>query len=154
MKQLNAAEEERMGYMATATTPESAVRAKTGRLYFWLGLAAPFIGIGIYAGQLALGVLKLPWYMPVLGTIGLALLVWAVVQKRSAWRIGTLVLVALLASLQWFMAVGLRLPAYTGPVAAGKPFPAFATVFADGKPFTPDSFQGKDTALVFFRGHW
>ena len=49
----------------------------------------------------------------------------------------------------------MRLPAYTGPVAAGQPFPEFATQRADGSPFTQRDLEGdQNNVMVFFRGRW
>jgi hypothetical protein len=141
--------------MTTVITPPSAAGTDTRRRYFWFGLAAPFVGIAIYALQFRAGILKLPWYLPILGTVGVALIVYALLRKRSVWRFAGLTIVAILAFMQWFLvAGGLRLPAYAGPVAAGKAFPAFSATFADGSAFTPESFKGHNTALVFFRGRW
>jgi hypothetical protein len=142
--------------METTTTQPTQVRQSTGRLYLWLGVAAPFIGVAVYAVQLYYRILKMPWYLPIFGTVGVLLVILALARRRSVWRFGGLVLVGLLAAFQWFfVSGGLKLPAYTGPVAAGNPFPAFTATFADASPFTQDSFRGdKNTALVFFRGRW
>ena len=60
-----------------------------------------------------------------------------------------------LAGAEGAFLAALRLPAYTGPVAAGRPFPAFATIRADGTPFTQSDLEGdQDTVMVFFRGRW
>src|SRR5438552_3542900 len=118
-------------------TPATEVRPSTGRMYLWLGIAAPFIGIAIYFVQFYLRILKLPWYLPLFGTAGVAFMMLALVHGRTAWRYASLALVALLASVQWFfVAGGLGLPAYKGPVAAGNSFPAFNARFYDGSPFT------------------
>ena len=87
-------------------------------------------------------VLKAPWYVPIAATAGAVLLVASLWQRRTVWRILALVLVALLAGAEWAMLLGMRLPAYTGPVAEGKPFPAFATARADGTPFTQADLTG------------
>ena len=67
-----------------------------------------------------------------------------------------LILVALLAAGEWwFLLVYVRLPAYTGPVAARQSFPEFHALRVDGTGFTQRDFVGdRDTALIFFRGHW
>jgi hypothetical protein len=139
------------------TTQSPPARQSTGRLYFWLGLVAPFLGFGILLVQfLVAKIFKTPWYLPVFGTAGVLLVVLALVRKRSIWRIAGLVVVCLLAFGEWFLvAGGLKLPSYTGPVAAGTAFPAFSTARADGTAFTQDSLRSdKNTALVFFRGRW
>jgi hypothetical protein len=141
--------------MATTTSQSTEVRQRTGRLYFWIGLAVPFLGLVLYILQFQARILKMPWYLPVFGTAGVALIIFALVRKTNVWRIAGLILACLVAFLEWFfVAGGLSLPAYTGPIAAGSPFPAFSATFADGSPFTQDSFKGKNTALVFFRGRW
>jgi hypothetical protein len=61
----------------------------------------------------------------------------------------------LLAGAEWAMMFAMRLPSYTGPIAAGRAFPAFATMRSDGTPFTHDNLKGdQNTVLVFFRGRW
>jgi len=66
-----------------------------------------------------------------------------------------LLLVLLLAGAEWAFLLASRLPAYTGPVAAGQPFPEFTTVRADGKPFARRDLDGdQNSVLVFFRGRW
>jgi len=140
--------------METTTTQAPPVRQKTGRLYFWIGLVLPFAGIAAYILQFQARVLKMPWYLPAFGTLGVVFIVLALLRKRNIWRIGGLILTSLLAFVQWFVvAGGLRLPAYSGPVVAGQAIPSFVATFSDGKPFTPESLRGdKNTALVFFRG--
>jgi hypothetical protein len=96
-----------------------------------------------------------PWYVPTLATLGAGLVLWSLWQRRSAWRVLALALVALIAGLQWWWLLAYsRLPPYTGPVAAGRPFPAFRAARADGSPFTRADLEGQPTALVFFRGQW
>jgi hypothetical protein len=62
----------------------------------------------------------------------------------------------MLAGIEWFFLLEYTLlPAYTGPVKAGESFPEFSAARHDGTPFTRGDLVGpKDTALVFFRGHW
>src|SRR5262249_11490913 len=95
------------------------------------------------------------WYGPLLGTLGLALIILALMRSRSLWRWTAVVVFTLLVGFQWFALLAMRLPDYTGPVKDGKPFPAFATTLADGSAFTQDDLQGdQNTVMVFFRGHW
>jgi hypothetical protein len=95
------------------------------------------------------------WYAPLLGTLGLALIILALMRSRSIWRWTAVVIFTLLVGFQWFALVAMRLPAYTGPVKDGQPFPAFATTLADGSAFTQDDLIGeRNTVMVFFRGHW
>jgi hypothetical protein len=143
--------------METTTTQSTAVRQNTGRLYFWLGVAAPIVGIGIFLVQfLVAHIFKTPWYLPIFGTAGVLLVILALARKRNIGRFAGLIVVCLLAGFEWFLVSGAaKLPEYKGPVAAGQPFPAFAATFADGSPFTQDSLHSdKNTALVFFRGRW
>ena len=61
----------------------------------------------------------------------------------------------LLAGAEWAFLLEMRLPAYTGPVAAGQPFPEFTTQRADGTPFTQHDLEGdQKNVMVFFRGRW
>ena len=95
------------------------------------------------------------WYGPLLGTLGLALIILALMRSRSIWRWTAAVLVTLLVGFQWWALFAMGLPAYTGPVKDGQPFPAFATTLADGSAFTQDDLKGdRNTVMVFFRGHW
>jgi hypothetical protein len=95
------------------------------------------------------------WYGPLLGTLGLALIILALMRSRSIWRWTAAVLVTLLVGFQWWALFAMGLPAYTGPVKDGQPFPAFATTLADGSAFTHADLQGdQNTVMVFFRGHW
>ena len=95
------------------------------------------------------------WYGPLLGTLGVALIVLALLRSRSIWRWTAVVIFTLLAGFQWWALLAMRTPAYTGPVKDGQPFPAFATALADGSTFTQADLQGdQNTVMVFFRGHW
>jgi hypothetical protein len=95
-----------------------------------------------------------PWYLPILGTLGTILMVVALARGRSIWRILGVGLLGLLAVGEWFLSTS-KLPAYTGPLKAGQPFPAFTTTLADGSPFSESSLKGEyKTVMVFFRGHW
>jgi hypothetical protein len=100
-------------------------------------------------------ILITPWYAPVLGTLGVALIILALMRSRSIWRCTTAAIVTLIVGFQWYVLLAMRLPVYTGPVKDGEPFPAFATTLADGSAFTQDDLQGnQSTVMVFFRGHW
>jgi hypothetical protein len=100
-------------------------------------------------------ILITPWYVPVLGTLGVALIVVALTRSRSIWRWTAVVIVTLFVVFQWYVLFAMRTPAYTGPVKDGEPFPAFATTLADGSAFTHNDLKGdQNTVMVFFRGHW
>jgi hypothetical protein len=95
------------------------------------------------------------WYGPLLGTLGVALIVLALMRSRSIWRWTAAVIFTLLAGFQWWALFAMALPAYTGPVKDGQTFPAFATRLADGSAFSQDDLKGdQNTVMVFFRGHW
>jgi hypothetical protein len=126
-----------------------------GRFFLPLGLALPFLGIAGYVAQVYLQRLTTPWYMPSLSTLGVVLVIMALCEARSVWRVLALLLVLLLAGAEWTILLTAKLPAYTGPIALGKAFPAFATTRADGAPFTERDFEGdQNNVLVFFRGRW
>src|SRR6516162_3044760 len=100
-------------------------------------------------------ILITPWYAPVLGTLGVALIILALMRSRSIWRWTAVVIITLFVAFQWYVPLAMRLPAYTGNVKEGQPFPAFATTLADGSAFTQDDLKGdRSTVMVFFRGHW
>ncbi len=126
-----------------------------GRLLLLLGFCSAILGVLAYIVQISLKRLSAPWYMPALGTIGVSLVIISLFERRTVWRVFALLGVALLAAGEWGMLWAFRLPAYTGPVAIGRPFPPFETSRADGSPFTHADLPGaRNTALVFFRGRW
>lgn len=117
----------------------------------WLLLLA---GIGVYLVQfLVLKQYVVPWYAPILSTVGLVLMLVAIWQRRSVCRIVGLVVFGLLLAFQWIFLLGTSAPPYAGP-AAGKDFPAFAAQRADGSPFTEKDLAGQSTVVLFYRGHW
>ncbi len=100
-------------------------------------------------------ILITPWYAPLLGTLGVALIILALMRSRSIWRWTAVVIFTLFVAFQWWALLAMRTPAYTGPVKDGQPFPAFATTLADGSAFTQDDLKrDHNTVMVFFRGHW
>jgi hypothetical protein len=118
----------------------------------FLAVAGPVLMILL---MFAAKILITPWYAPLLGTLGVALIVLALTRSRSIWRWTAVVIFTLLVAFQWWALFTMRTPAYTGPVKDGRPFPAFATTLADGSAFTQTDLQGdQNTVLVFFRGHW
>jgi hypothetical protein len=126
-----------------------------GRGYFWAGVGVCLLGLAAFVIQFSLGILKTPWYSPVLATVGALLLVVAVAKRRSIPRLLGLVLVAALAGLQWYLfGVFLKLPDYSGP-AVGQPVPAFTATLADGRTFRDSDLRdGSRQVLVLFRGRW
>jgi hypothetical protein len=100
-------------------------------------------------------ILITPWYAPLLGTLGVALIILALMRSRTLWRWTAVVIFTLFVAFQWWVVLAMRTPAYTGPVKDGQPFPAFATTLAIGSTFTQADLQGdQNTVMVFFRGHW
>ena len=127
-----------------------------GRSLLFLGVFLALAGPALlmlltYAAK----ILITPWYAPVLGTLGVALIILALMRSRSIWRWTALVIFTLFVGFQWCALLAMRTPAYTGPVKDGQPFPAFATALTDGSTFTQADLQGdQNTVMVFFRGHW
>jgi hypothetical protein len=111
--------------------------------------------VAAFAVQIANAHLKTPWYLPALAALSVVLVAFALWKRRTVWRWIALAVVVLFAGAIGALFVMLRLPAYEGPVAAGKPFPKFVTARADGTPFTEHDLQGSENhLLVFFRGRW
>ena len=105
--------------------------------------------------QISLQRLLTPWYMPVLASLGVVLVAVSLSEKRTVWRSVALLAVVLLAGAEIAFLYAVRLPAYTGPIAEGRPFPAFETKRPDGTPFTQrDLVSDRTSVLVFFRGRW
>ena len=137
------------------TTSAANERAR-GRAYFWAGIGVCLLGLALVFVQFGLKYLFVPWYSPVLATIGALLLLSSAAQRRSIPRVVVLVLVAAFAGFQWyFFASMIKLPSYAGPAQAGKQLPPFRATFADGRAFTDaDLRDGSRHVLVFFRGRW
>jgi hypothetical protein len=127
-----------------------------GRSLLLLGVLVAVAGpVLMFSLMFAAKILITPWYAPLLGTLGVALIILALMRSRSIWRWTAVVIFTLLAGFQWYALLGMRTPAYTGPVKDGQPFPAFATTLANGSAFTQADLQGdQNTVMVFFRGHW
>ncbi len=126
------------------------------RRVFILGAILFVQGLVIYGVQFALKILTMPWYLPILATVGILCMAISVWQRPALGRGIGLGLFALLGAFIWFMAlVGTRTPPYTGPALPGTAVPAFAALKADGTPFTHrDLADGKRRVLLFFRGRW
>jgi hypothetical protein len=120
-----------------------------------LGLGLALLGVALYVVQISLERLMAPWYLPAFALLGVILVGRSLWKRRTIWRILALAAVVLLAGGEIAMLVALRLPAYTGSIAAGKTFPAFQTKRADGTAFTQRDLVGEQaSAMVFFRGRW
>ncbi|HEY7331058.1 MAG TPA: hypothetical protein VH592_25705 [Gemmataceae bacterium] len=138
-----------------ATSPSQ--QRSTGRAYFWAGIGACLLGVAlVFVQMFGLKYLIVPWYSPILATLGAVLLLLSVVGRCSITRIVVLVLVAAFAGLQWY-ALGpmAKLPNYVGPAQPGKQLPSFQVVLADGRSFTEaDLADGSRRVMTFFRGRW
>jgi FtsH-binding integral membrane protein len=142
--------------MATTSTPVQTPRRSPGRLYLWLGLALGLLGPVCYAVQLQAQRLTAPWYVPILGSVAVAAVLFAILRTRSVWRFLALALLVVFAAGEWFFLLSMsKLPDYKGPVRVNEPFPAFSTTLSDGSPFDESKLKGPQaTVLVFFRGRW
>lgn len=139
----------------TASSEIIAEDRSSGRRLLYLGLALAAAGIIAYAVQLANHRLVTPWYMPCLATVGAALIARSLWRRRTLWRVLAMLLVTLMAAGEWMMLLGMRLPSYAGPVAAGHAMPDFTSTRASGGPFTHRDLVGDQNHLfVFFRGRW
>lgn len=138
-----------------APTAQAGTGRATGRLLLWLGVLLGVFAPVVYLVQFQLKHLWVPWYMPIVGTAGLVLVLLSLGRRCTVWRFAALLLIGLLAAGEWLLVSASKLPDYTGPVTAGSPFPAFTAIRTDGTPFTLQQLQGdKNTVLVFFRGRW
>ncbi len=142
--------------VVTTSPPAAGTRQSSAKLYLAIGIGLVVLGPVLFMAQFSAKIMRVPWYLPALATVGAALLLLAVVRRPTVWRILALVLATLLGSAEWYFIVSLsKLPAYVGPVAIGTSFPAFTTTLADGSPFDQQSLHGEqNTAMVFFRGRW
>jgi hypothetical protein len=118
----------------------------------FVALAGPVLMIVL---MFAAKILVTPWYLPLLGTLGLGLIILALIRSRSVWRWTAVVVFTLFVAFQWWTMLAMQTPAYTGPVKDGESFPVFASTLADGSPYTQNDLKGdQNTVMVFFRGHW
>ena len=127
-----------------------------GRSLLFLGVLLAVAGPALMMLlTFAAKILIAPWYAPILGTLGVALIILALTRSRSIWRWAAAMIFTAFVGFQWWAVLAMRTPAYTGPVKDGEPFPAFATTLADGSAFTQDDLKGdRNTVMVFFRGRW
>jgi FtsH-binding integral membrane protein len=125
------------------------------RLFVLSGLGLAVLGVVAYVVQISLQRLMLPWYMPTLASLGAVLIFVSLLERRTVWRVFALVAVVVLAGAEVAFLYAVRLPAYAGPVAVGRPFPAFETKRAAGAAFSQVDLAGdQKSVLVFFRGRW
>lgn len=129
----------------------------SGRWFLIAGIALGLLGPILNLAQMfwARQVSFVPWYLPILGTIAVALLIDSALDRPNVWRIGFAVVFGLLAVGEWYVLLFFtRVPSYHGPLASGQPLPAFTTTLADGSQLSNDDLTGRNTVLVFFRGRW
>ena len=138
------------------STPDVSAPPRA-RPYFLLGTLVFALGVVALVVQFfILKRLAVPWYLPVLGTVGVALMVLSVARRPRILRILGLVVFVLLTGGEWFLILASKLPEYQGPAKVGATIPAFAATLAnDGSPFTDQDLKKETpTVLLFFRGHW
>jgi hypothetical protein len=138
----------------THTDNAASLRTR-GALLALTGLGLAHLGVAAYVVQISLQRLMAPWYMPILASFGVVLVIISLLERRTVWRALALLAVVVIACAGWAFLYGGRLPRYAGPIVVGRPFPAFETKRADGKPFAERDLAGENNnVLVFFRGRW
>lgn len=137
-----------------ATTPAEP-KARAWPL-FLAGLFLFIAGPAAYMLRFNAKHLEMPWYMLILATAGVGLMVASVWRRRGVVRAVLLVLFVVACGFEWYgFVVVFRNPEYHGPAQLGTKIPQFATKLADGQPFSDqDLAKGGTTVLVFYRGHW
>lgn len=135
------------------TAPKAIPRAWP---LFLAGAFLVVVGPFLYFAQLALRQVWMPWYLPVLATVGVLLMIVSVRRRPGIVRGVGLALFALLCVLEWhFFVEGSKNPPYTGPATPGRRIPEFAASLADGSAWTHENLSaGTPSVLVFFRGRW
>ncbi len=131
--------------------------------YFLLGTLIFLLGMIIYIIQIETTHLVEAWHVPILGTIGVLLMLVSVVQRPRIVRIIGLLLFIGLTGTEWYMVLaGSKVrhapearpwSPYAGPAKPGEKLPAFTATLADGSSFSNLNLQeGKPTLMVFFLG--
>jgi hypothetical protein len=139
---------------------ESVPPAVRSRSHHWTlfvaGIALFVLGPVWFVAQYRFKNLGSVWYVPVLSSAGVLLLILSVRRRRSVVRMVFLILFAIVCGFEWFLfTVATRSPVYTGPAQPGRKVPQFTARLADGAPFmSSDLESGTSTVLVFYRGHW
>src|SRR6185312_8730730 len=105
--------------------------------WFLAGSLLFILGPVGYAIQLRQKNLLTPWYVPILATLGLGLMIVSLRWRGAVLRALIVSLFAFVCVLEWFtLAVALKSPAYTGPARPGREVPEFTATLAGGQPFT------------------
>jgi hypothetical protein len=146
-----------MEIVQQSPTTAPPIPRSRGRWWLWLGIGLFLLGLVFNFGQiLLLKYLVTPWYLPIMATAGVLLVVVSFRQRPTWTRVIVCLLLVLLCAGEWYFILSLsRLPEYQGPVQVNRKLPEFTTSLADGRPFTEkDLQQGSPTVLVFYRGHW
>ncbi len=138
------------------SVPPTVVSRSRHWTLFVAGIALFVLGPVWFVTQFRSKNLGLAWYVPILSSAGVFLLILSVLRHRGVVRIVLLILFAMVCGLEWYVfGVAARSPAYTGPAQPGRKVPQFAARLAGGTPFTnADLEKGTSTVMVFFRGHW
>jgi hypothetical protein len=126
------------------------------RPLFLAGVLLFLLGPPIYVVQFQGKLLFAPWYVPIMASIGVVLMVVSVWRRRGVARTIGMALFVVICVLEWFLlAAGTATPLYSGPAEPGRTVSAFTSNLADGTPFTEKELkQGSPTVLLFFRGRW
>jgi len=130
--------------------------ARPGRRELVLAFLTVAVAIAAWIFQLlVLKRLTIPWYVPVLGGIGILLALASFWKSPGVVRGVLALVVAAIGGLAGALVIGgSLLPKYDGPIAAGLPFTAFEAELAGGGRFTEADLRGQPTILTFFRGRW
>jgi hypothetical protein len=136
-------------------TPAAIPRSRHW-LLFVAGIVLFLVGPPLYFIQFRMKHLFVPWYVPLMATAGVALMIASLWRRRGIGRGIALVLFAVLCGLEWSMlAVEMKTPQYTGPAQPGRKVPEFTATLANGTAFSEkDLTEGNTTILLFFRGRW
>ncbi len=141
--------------MTTTTSPAPPATKTTGRLYYWMGMACVVLGLAFYFTDFfAFKHFVVPWYVPILATAGVLLVLLWFLRRPGFVRGSSLALILLVAGLEWaFVGWISRNPAYAGP-PVGDSLPQFNISRPDGTRFSNANLPGQTSVLVFYRGHW
>jgi hypothetical protein len=141
--------------MENQTTSDDTTRPR-GWPLFLVGLLLILLGPILYVVQFQMAHLTTPWYAPILGTLGVILMLLSLWRGKSVLLKIGFFLGLLFCAFEWFMILqGTTVPHYTGPAQPGEALPSFTATLADGATFSNKDLQnGKPAILLFFRGHW